>query len=38
MYSYFLSDYIYTVTDKDKIKLKDLTKGKIVQLIVLIFF
>lgn len=38
MYSYFLSDYIYTVAGKDKRKLKDLTKGEIVQLVILIIF
>lgn len=38
MYSYFLSDYIYTVIGKDKRKLKDLAKGEIAQLVVLIFF
>ena len=36
MYSYFLSDYIYTVEGKDKRKLKDLTKGEIGQLVILI--
>ena len=34
MYSYFLSDYIYTVEGKDKRKLKDLTKGEIGQLVI----
>ena len=37
MYSYFLSDYIYTVEGKDKRKLKDLTKGEIGQLVILSF-
>lgn len=36
MYSYFLSDYINTIVDKDKRKLKDLSKGEIAQLIILI--
>ena len=36
MYSYFLSDYLYTVEGKDKRKLKDLTKGEIGQLVILI--
>ncbi|MDO5381396.1 MAG: hypothetical protein Q4F06_01570 [Eubacteriales bacterium] len=38
MYSYFLSDYIYTISGKDKRKFKDLTKGEIAQLLALIIF
>lgn len=36
MYSYFLSDYIYTISGKDTRKLKDFTKGEITQLVSLI--
>lgn len=38
MYSYFLSDYINNILCKDTRKLKDLSKGEMVQLVILISF
>lgn len=38
MYSYFFSDYINNILCKDTRKLKDLSKGEMVQLVILISF